>query len=143
MHFSSSLIAVAAAAATSVSACTFAIDNTLSIASFGGGGVACRTFIYANDDADVFNDTPDATGDITCDVSGGCADLEYNGQTYTFCHDGIKEQVDIVSTASVQRKPDGVTVNLFPDGEDKADSNATPVDQFKRHVNWRGNINCP
>lgn len=142
MHFSGFLLAIAATV-TSVSACTFAIDNRNSLAAAGGGGLTCQTFIYAKDDADPFVDQPDAKGEITCDVSGGCADLDYNGQTYTFCHDGMTELVNIASKATVQRQPDGATDDIYPDGLDRADGHGTPVDQYERHAYWRGNIHCP
>lgn len=143
MHLYTYLVAVAAAAATSASACTFAFDNVANLNAFDGGGLKCRIYIYDKDNANPGEDKSDASGEITCDVSGGCADLEYKGETYRFCHGGMSE-AEITGEASVQRKGEGtVSVNIVPDGESDGVENANPVGQLQSYSYWRGNIGCP
>ncbi|RJE22832.1 hypothetical protein PHISCL_04818 [Aspergillus sclerotialis] len=132
------LLVLGITAAATASKCTFVIDNSMNLNAFGGGGRTCQAMIIEGNDP---NAKAAAMGDMTC--TAGCTDLEYKGQTYTFCTDGLLHEVDIASQGTVQRQPDGVSVNIFPDGEDKKYGDATAVDQYDEHIYWRTNIECP
>lgn len=136
--FSQVLVVLAITAATTASKCTFAIDHINHLNAFGGGGLTCRAMIIEGND---INTNPATYGDMTC--AAGCTDLEYKGETYKFCVDGILHGIDIASEATVRRQPDGVSVNIYPDGQDQKTGDADAVSQFDEHLYWRTNVECP
>ncbi|OQE14623.1 hypothetical protein PENSTE_c034G03729 [Penicillium steckii] len=136
-------------AATTASACTFAMDATnYANTGDGSGGGGCNIFIYekdvSKDDIGTGDAKSDFSGDGTCDK--GCNTVEYKGKKWEFCHSILSPfKADVTDSTYVSvREVDnnGDTLSVYPDGDFKSFSSYSPFNSYLSNMFFRSGISC-
>ncbi|KAE8147478.1 hypothetical protein BDV25DRAFT_160314 [Aspergillus avenaceus] len=141
MRFSILALAAAAAAPTAL-ACTPTFWLTHDAALGAGNGVTCNIRIYESSNPDFGNHKPEAAKNVAC--SGGCNKLDFKGETYEFCFDGVLSN-SLKGKATVQRTSNGGggKRNIFPEGQSERKVFSAYLGSSDIHRYWISNVSCP